>query len=39
MLADLKERTGLNVQDFEVLKINFPRDVAEIRITYQSPGE
>jgi hypothetical protein len=39
MLADLKERTGLNVQDFEVLKINFLRDVAEIRITYQSPGE
>lgn len=34
MLADLRERTGLNVQDFEVLKINFLRDVAEIRITY-----
>jgi hypothetical protein len=34
MLADLRERTGLNVQDFEVLKINFLQDVAEIRITY-----
>jgi hypothetical protein len=36
MLEDLRERTGLNVQDFEVLKINFLRDVAEIRITYLS---
>jgi Domain of unknown function (DUF4956) len=38
MLADLRERTGLNVQDFEVLKINFLRDVAEIRITYLGPA-
>jgi len=34
MLADLRERTGLLVQDFEVLDINFLRDCADIRITY-----
>jgi hypothetical protein len=34
MLADLRERTGLNVQDFEIVKINFLRDVADITITY-----
>jgi hypothetical protein len=34
MLADLRERTGLNVYQVEVLGINFLRDTAEIRITY-----
>ena len=34
MLADLRERPGLLVQDFEVLHINFLRDSADIRITY-----
>jgi hypothetical protein len=34
MLADLRERTGLLVQDFEVLDINFLRDCADIRIMY-----
>lgn len=34
MLADLRERTGLLVEDFEVLDINFLRDCADIRITY-----
>ncbi|MDD1697514.1 MAG: DUF4956 domain-containing protein [Methanoregula sp.] len=34
MLADLRERTGLLVHDFEVLNINFLRDSADIRITY-----
>ncbi|MBP1929970.1 hypothetical protein J2741_002566 [Methanolinea mesophila] len=37
MLRDLTERTGLIVHDYEVLKINFLRDVAEIRITYSNP--
>lgn len=36
MLADLRARTGLNVTDFEVLNINFLRDVAEITITYSN---
>ena len=34
MLADLRERTSLPVQDFEILSIDFLRDCAEIRITY-----
>lgn len=34
MLKDLSERTGLSVLDFDVVNINFLRDVAEIRITY-----
>ena len=34
MLADLRERNGLFVQDFEVLHINFIRDSADVRITY-----
>ncbi|MCE5297333.1 MAG: DUF4956 domain-containing protein [Methanoregulaceae archaeon] len=38
MLADLRERTGLLVQDFEVLDINFLRDCADIRITYSRKG-
>ncbi len=38
MLADLRERTGLLVQDFEVLDINFLRDCADIRITYSGKG-
>jgi len=36
MLADLRERTGLNVYQVEVLGINFLRDTAEIRITYSN---
>ena len=38
MFADLGERTGLLVQDFEVLDINFLRDCADIRITYSRKG-
>lgn len=37
MLHDLTERTGLLVHDYEILKINFLRDVAEINITYSHP--
>jgi hypothetical protein len=37
MLKDLSERTGLVVLDFEIQKINFLRDVAEIKITYSYP--
>jgi hypothetical protein len=39
MLADLRERTGLNVYDVEVLGINFLRDTAEVRITYSNNKE
>ena len=34
MLADLRQRTGLLVQDFEVLSIAFLKDIAELKITY-----
>ena len=34
MLADLRERTGLPVQDFEILSVDFLRDCAELRIIY-----
>lgn len=34
MIEDLKERTGLNVLDFEVERIDFLRDAAEIKIFY-----
>lgn len=34
MIADLRERTGLDVQRFEIIRINFMRDTAEIMIFY-----
>jgi len=34
MMADLKERTGLEINRFEVGKINFLRDVAQVMIYY-----
>ena len=35
LLADLKERTGLNIQDFKFFKMDFLRDTARIRIYYK----
>ena len=35
LLADLKERTGLNIQSFEFRGMNFLRDTARIRIYYK----
>ena len=35
LLADLKERTGLNIQDFQLSRMNFLRDTARIRIYYK----
>lgn len=37
MLADLSERTGFTVHDVEIQKINFLKDVADIKITYSLP--
>lgn len=34
MLADLKKRTGLEINRFEIGKINFLRDVAQVMIYY-----
>jgi hypothetical protein len=36
MLTDLRLRTGLFVKDYEVVSIDFLKDVAEIRITYST---
>ena len=35
LLADLKERTGLNIQSLEFRRMNFLRDTARIRIHYK----
>lgn len=34
LLADLKERTGLHVERFEIRRIDFLRDTAQIRVYY-----
>ncbi len=34
LLADLRERTGLNIKKFEIGNIDFLRDIARIRIYY-----
>jgi len=38
LLADLKERTGINIKRFEVERIDFLRDVAQIIIFYEVNG-
>ena len=35
LLADLKERTGLNIQDFQFSRMNFLRDTVRINIYYK----
>jgi hypothetical protein len=37
LIADLKERTGLNVIRVQISTINFLNDTAKIKILYQSP--
>lgn len=34
MLADLRERTGLDIRRFEIIRTDFLRDVARIRVYY-----
>ena len=34
LMADLRERTGLNIKSYEVKKINFLSDTAELRLFY-----
>ena len=36
LMADLRERTGLEIQDIEIERLDFLRDVARIRIRYIS---
>lgn len=38
LLSDLQERTGLDVHRFEIGRINYLRDTAEIRIFYRNNG-
>ena len=35
LLADLKERTGLNIQDFQFSRMDFLRDTVRIKIYYK----
>ncbi len=39
LLADLRERTGLDILRCEIGKIDFLHDVAEIKITYTEPQD
>ncbi len=38
MLSDLRERTGINITRYEIKKIDFLRDVAEINLFYNANG-
>ena len=37
MFRDLAERTGLNIHDVEIQKINFLKDTAELKVTCSHP--
>lgn len=39
MLMDLRERTGLNIERFEVGQIDFLKDIAYVKIFYSSNGK
>ena len=39
LLADLKERTGFDIQQFEIRRINFLRDTFRIRIYCKEKNE
>jgi len=34
LIQDLKDRTGLNIHRFDIIRIDFLRDVARIRVYY-----
>ncbi|NQU53251.1 MAG: DUF4956 domain-containing protein, partial [Bacteroidetes bacterium] len=38
LLADLKERTGINIKRYEIVKIDFLKDVAEITLYFNVNG-
>ena len=38
LLEDLKERTGIDIIRFEIRRIDFLRDIANIRIFYYEDG-
>lgn len=39
LMADLKKRTGINISRYEIKKIDFLRDVAEITLYYNMSGK
>lgn len=39
LLADLKERTGINIKRYEIRKIDFLKDVADITLYYNINGK
>jgi len=39
LLDDLKERTGIDISRYEIIKIDFLRDVAEIRLYFIVNGK
>ena len=39
LLADLKERTGINIKRFEIQKIDFLKDVAHITLYFNANGK
>jgi len=39
LLDDLKERTGIDISRYEIIKIDFLRDVAEIRLYFYCKRE
>jgi hypothetical protein len=39
LLDDLKERTGIDISRYEIIKIDFLRDVAEIRLYFNVNGK
>lgn len=39
LLNDLKERTGINIKRFEIEKIDFLRDIAEITLYFNTNGK
>jgi hypothetical protein len=36
MLEDLRERTGLDIREFEILQVDFVRDLARIKIFFKN---
>lgn len=39
LIADLKQRTGLNIHRYEIGKIDFLRDITEIRVYYYNSNQ
>lgn len=38
LLADLRKRTGINIKRYEIKKIDFLKDVAQLTLFYDANG-